>query len=111
MKRVKSQPQARLRPPRPHLTEAALEIDEVVAGELTARLARVEGQVRAVSRMIEERRDCHAILLQLSAARAALQRATAHLMVSNLAACLRTASTAADETELQKLTEAFVKLL
>jgi DNA-binding FrmR family transcriptional regulator len=42
---------------------------------MDARLARIEGQVRAVRRMIEEDRSCENIAQQLSAARRALDRA------------------------------------
>ncbi len=42
---------------------------------MTARLARIEGQVRAIQRMIERDEECEAIAQQLSAARKALDRA------------------------------------
>ena len=42
---------------------------------MDARLARIEGQVRAVRRMIGEDEPCEAIAQQLSAARRALDRA------------------------------------
>jgi DNA-binding FrmR family transcriptional regulator len=42
--------------------------------EITTRLKRVEGQVRGLQRMVDEGRDCEAILTQLMAARAALDR-------------------------------------
>ena len=42
---------------------------------MLARLARTEGQVRAVRRMIEADADCEAIAQQLAAARKALDRA------------------------------------
>ena len=42
---------------------------------MDARLARIEGQVRAVRRMIEEDQACESIAQQLSAARRALDRA------------------------------------
>ena len=42
---------------------------------LVTRLNRIEGQVRAVRRMIEEDRTCENIAQQLSAARRALDRA------------------------------------
>jgi DNA-binding FrmR family transcriptional regulator len=42
--------------------------------EITTRLKRVEGQVRGLQRMVEDERDCEAILTQLMAARAALDR-------------------------------------
>lgn len=91
--------------------EPALAIDADTAREIVARLARVEGQVRAIARMIDERRDCHAIVLQLGAARAALQRATAHLMVSNLAECIRAMNDGTDAAGIQDLTDTFIKLL
>jgi DNA-binding FrmR family transcriptional regulator len=49
--------------------------------EITNRLKRVEGQVRGLQRMVEEQRDCEAILTQLMAARAALDRVG--LLVAN----------------------------
>jgi CsoR family transcriptional regulator, copper-sensing transcriptional repressor len=42
---------------------------------IRARLARVEGQVRAVQRMIEDDCPCESIAQQLAAARKALDRA------------------------------------
>lgn len=42
--------------------------------EITNRLRRVEGQIRGLQRMIEEQRECEAVLTQLMAARAALDR-------------------------------------
>jgi DNA-binding FrmR family transcriptional regulator len=44
------------------------------AEEITNRLKRIEGQVRGLQRMVAEQRDCEAILTQLMAARAALDR-------------------------------------
>lgn len=42
---------------------------------MDSRLARIEGQVRAVRRMIDEDESCDSIAQQLSAARRALDRA------------------------------------
>lgn len=53
--------------PKMHDAEAKKSMD--------ARLARIEGQVRAVRRMIEEDHACEAIAQQLAAARKALDRA------------------------------------
>jgi DNA-binding FrmR family transcriptional regulator len=44
------------------------------AEDITNRLKRIEGQIRGLQRMVEEQRDCEAILTQLMAARAALDR-------------------------------------
>ena len=47
---------------------------EVQNEEITNRLKRIEGQVRGLQRMVTDERDCEAILTQLMAARAALDR-------------------------------------
>ena len=50
--------------------------------EITARLRRVEGQVRGLQRMVDEERDCETVLIQLMAARSALDK-VGLLIVSN----------------------------
>ncbi|TAM75326.1 metal-sensitive transcriptional regulator [bacterium] len=91
---------------------APLAVPEDVVKEITARLRRVEGQVRAIQRMIAERRDCHVIAQQMAAARAALERATVALMANSMAECIRPkAEGGVDQRELKRLTETFVKLL
>jgi len=47
---------------------------------LIDRLARVEGQLRGVQRMIAEEKECEAIAQQLAAARGALNKAFAELI-------------------------------
>ena len=44
--------------------------------QVLTRLRRVEGQIRGIQRMIEEERECEAIVTQLMAARAALDKAS-----------------------------------
>lgn len=43
--------------------------------QMTQRLARVEGQLRGVQKLIAEEQDCEKIAQQLSAARKALDKA------------------------------------
>ena len=50
--------------------------------EITARLRKVEGQVQDLQRMVDEKRDCETILVQLMAARSALDK-VGLLIVSN----------------------------
>lgn len=89
----------------------ALRIPDRTVEEILARLRRVEGQVRAVQRMITERRDCHAIAQQMSAAGSALSRATVQLMTASMAECLSSENGKPDQAELERLTETFTKLL
>ncbi len=92
--------------------DTPLALDDATTGEILARLRRVEGQVRAVQRMIDQRRDCHAIAQQMAAAKAALERATIQLMTSSMAQCLQPGKDGAvNQTELNRLTDTFVKIL
>ncbi len=52
------------------------------------RLARIEGQVRGIRRMIEEGRDCEAILTQVLAARTALERAAGEIVGTYIDECM-----------------------
>lgn len=89
--------------------ETPLAIPDASLDEILARLRRVEGQVRAVQHMLQERRDCHAIAQQMSAAKSALERAMVQLMAQSMVHCLR--PNGEGERELGRLTETFVKLL
>jgi CsoR family transcriptional regulator, copper-sensing transcriptional repressor len=53
-------------------------------------LSRIEGHVRAVKRMVEERRCCDDILTQTAAIRSALNRVTVKLVEDELLNCLTT---------------------
>ena len=59
------------------------------------RLARIEGQVRGLQRMIEEGKDCEDILAQLAAVKSALDRVGTHLISHHMKECLE------DETGAQ----------
>lgn len=59
--------------------------------EITNRLKRVEGQVRGLQRMVEEQRECEAILTQLMAARAALDRVGLLVAENFVQECVMTA--------------------
>ncbi|MCC6175575.1 MAG: metal-sensitive transcriptional regulator [Chloroflexi bacterium] len=52
------------------------------------RLARIEGQVRGIQKMIDEERDCEAILLQVLAARTALERAAGEIVGAYVDECM-----------------------
>jgi len=56
------------------MAESAMH-DAAAKKAMDARLARIEGQVRAIRRMIAAGRPCEAIAQQLSASRRALDRA------------------------------------
>ena len=52
------------------------------------RLSRIEGQVRGLSRMVDEDRYCIDIVTQISAVRAALRRVEEEVLRDHVAHCV-----------------------
>lgn len=75
--------------------------------DVLARLARVEGHVRAVKGMVEQDRPCTDVLIQLAAVRAALAQVAKVVLADHVESCVRGAVAGgnADE-ELDSLKEA-----
>lgn len=63
-------------------------VDDAMAQDLLDRLARIEGQVRGISKMVQERRACDQVLMQIMAARAALEKVGAAVVTHNIDECL-----------------------
>jgi DNA-binding FrmR family transcriptional regulator len=61
------------------------------------RLQRIEGQVRGLSRMVEEDRYCIDIVTQISAVRAALRRAEEEILRDHVAHCVEDAIASGDK--------------
>jgi CsoR family transcriptional regulator, copper-sensing transcriptional repressor len=57
-------------------------------GALLKRLARIEGQVRGVSRMVEEERYCIDVLTQIGAIEAALDKVALGLIDEHTRHCV-----------------------
>ena len=80
---------------------------------LLSRLRRVEGQVRGISRMIEERRYCIEIIQQLTAARKALDQVSLNIMSGHINTCvseaIRRREGAGKINELMSTINRFVK--
>jgi CsoR family transcriptional regulator, copper-sensing transcriptional repressor len=57
-------------------------------GQLSARLKRIEGQVRGVEKMVEEDRYCIDVLTQIAAIRAALDKVALGLLDGHARTCV-----------------------
>jgi DNA-binding FrmR family transcriptional regulator len=77
--------------------------------EILTRLRRVEGQVRGIQRMIEEERDCEAIVTQLLAARAALDKTGMLIMGQHIERCLLNARDGAGSEGLERVMSYFLQ--
>ena len=64
------------------------QMDAETVQNLQDRLARIEGQVRGIGKMIEEHRRCDQILMQVMAARAALEKVAAAVVATSIDECL-----------------------
>ena len=60
--------------------------------QIKARLARIEGQVRGIQKMIDEGRACDDILTQVLAARTALERTAGEIVGTYIDECLTESS-------------------
>jgi DNA-binding FrmR family transcriptional regulator len=69
--------------------------------QLLGRLARVEGQIRGVARMVEEDRYCIDVLTQISAARAALEQISLGLLDQHARHCMLGEGDAPDSPDEQ----------
>jgi CsoR family transcriptional regulator, copper-sensing transcriptional repressor len=66
------------------------------------RLKRIEGQVRGLSRMVEEDRYCIDIVTQISAVRAALRRAEEEILTDHVAHCIEDAIASGNKSEQRR---------
>lgn len=78
--------------------------------ELVLRLKRVEGQLRAVQRMIDEGDDCEPIAQQLAAARKALDKAFFELMACAIEHPEFSNGREGDAERVQRLTRTLARL-
>ncbi len=79
-----------------------------------ARLARIEGQVRGVARMVEDDRYCIDVLTQISAVTRALQEVALGLLDDHVRHCLLDAARSgplAADAKLGELSGAFRRTL
>ncbi|MCE5212090.1 MAG: metal-sensitive transcriptional regulator [Deltaproteobacteria bacterium] len=56
--------------------------------DVIRRLSRIEGHVRGIKKMLEDGQSCDQVLLQLSAVRAALNKATKILLEDHFDNCV-----------------------
>ena len=79
---------------------------EMQKDQIIRRLARIEGQVRGVSRMVEEDRYCIDVLDQVSAITRALQQVSIGLLHDHLDHCVASAIADGGPEGKEKIDEA-----
>ena len=66
------------------------------------RLSRIEGQVRGLSRMVDEDRYCIDVVTQVAAVRAALRRFEEEILRDHVAHCVEHAITSGDKSDQRR---------
>jgi DNA-binding FrmR family transcriptional regulator len=75
------------------------------------RLRKIEGQVKGLVRMVEEKRYCVDILTQLRAVRAALKRVEEGVLREHVEHCVAEAIRGGDEAQQQAKVEELLQVL
>jgi len=68
--------------------------------QMKNRIKRMEGQLRGILKMMEEDKDCRAVITQLSAVRSAVDRTIGVIVSSNLVECVLDAEKNAEKTDV-----------
>ena len=77
-----------------------------IKASIQKRLGRIEGQVRGLSKMVEEDRYCIDVVTQISAVRAALRRVEEEVLRDHVAHCVEHAIASGNKADQrQKITE------
>ena len=92
-----------------------MDVDMTQLGDVIARLKRAQGQIGGVIRMIEEGKDCAAVVTQLAAASRALDRAGFKIIATGMRQCLvrgdgAAEDEAADPGQAEQLEKLFLSL-
>ncbi|MER1997489.1 MAG: metal-sensitive transcriptional regulator [Arthrobacter sp.] len=80
-----------------------MQLDSEDTTPIINRLKRAQGQLAAVTRMLEEGRDCKDIVTQLSAVSKAIDRAGFAIIASGLEQCLTSEDPSLARKEMEKL--------
>lgn len=80
-----------------------MELDATELTPVINRLKRAQGQLSAVTRMLEEGRDCKDVVTQLAAVSKALDRAGFLIIATGLQQCLTQEDNVMDKKELEQL--------
>ena len=83
----------------------------VTHAENKTRLARIEGQVRAVGRMVDEGEYCIDIITQIQAARSALQSVSKNILEKHLKHCVNSSLEEQNKTDIDEKIEEIMTVI
>ena len=83
---------------------------ETTKKDLISRLNRIEGQIRGISKMIEDDRYCGDILIQLSAVNSSIKSLSIKMLEKHLKHCVKNQVLEGKDEALDEVTELMKKL-
>lgn len=82
-------------------SEVRVYLPPEVEHNIDVRLARIEGHVRSIRRMLAEHADCEALLIQMSAVKAAMNQVIIKTLEGHIESCV--SACVEDEEAIQAL--------
>ena len=82
-----------------------------IKASVKKRLSRIEGQVRGLSKMVDDDRYCIDVVTQISAVRAALRRAEEEILRDHVAHCVQHAIASGDKVDQRRKIEELMDVL
>ena len=73
------------------------------------RLSRLEGQIRGISKMLEEDRSCQDVVTQLSAVKAGIDKVIALMVTENLMTCVVEENTKEQRDKVEQALKLIIK--
>ena len=84
---------------------------DIAKSSVVKRLSRIEGQVRGLTRMVEQDRYCIDVVTQLSAVRAALRRAEEEILADHAAHCVEHAIASGNKAEQRRKVAELIEVI
>ena len=82
-----------------------------IKASVLKRFGRIEGQVRGLSKMVEQDRYCIDIVTQISAVRAALRRAEEEILRDHVAHCVEHAIASGNKADQRRKIEELMNVV
>lgn len=78
---------------------------------LLNRLKRIEGQVKGIQKMVENKKYCSDILIQITAARAALEKVGGMILEEHAKTCIKRAVQEKNDEKIDELIDIMLKYM
>jgi DNA-binding FrmR family transcriptional regulator len=95
----------------PNTEEISCTTSAETTSTIALRLRRIEGQIRGITRMIEDDRSCEDVITQLLAVRSAMDRVASEVVRIHVDKCLTSLEPDDAKTTISRIVELFNKMI